>query len=303
MNKPEKKTKKHIEEVEEENEEVEEVGEAEVEEVPEEVEVPEEIPKKETPKKELPNPFKNAKITITRVERTGKGRSSIVDSPPKKEKEKAPSGAIPPILDPEKEASLKLILDEVNQRIKHFRNLGYATGSDGTLYLPKLPTEAVQTGVKATIVKEGTRFYLNVGALRQYNQLIKELGGSWKQYRSAWEFQNLALLPVVRNAFHITEETVSTKTPAEVYKSTVPKPEHPQKITLSLMGDYIVIKGDTKPIKDDLKAVIQMRWDALNKQWITSKTSKKTLDKTLDSLVEGGKLISYEYEEEDEDDE
>jgi hypothetical protein len=296
MEKKEKKTKQE-KKTKEEEEQVEEEEEQEEEQVQ---------TKKETPKKEVPNPKVSAagsKGVSAAAPRTKKPiTTETEDTPEPKETKK--TSTIAPVLEPEKEAALKLILDEVNQRIKHFRNLGYATAHDGTLFLPK-PSEAVQTGIKATILIEGSRFYLNVGASRQHNQLIKDLGGSWKQYRGAWEFLLLSTLPVVRNAFDITEETTSTKTPGEVYRSTILKPEHPKQITLIQMGDYIIIKGDTKPIKDELKAVIQMRWDGVKTQWTTSKANKSILNKTLDELVANKRLVSYAYEkyDEDEDDE
>lgn len=196
-------------------------------------------------------------------------------------------------IDNETEETLRERLDELNHLIRHFRNIGYATAADGTLYVPKA-LEHQDTGTDAKIKIVGNTFYLDVGGNRDHNEYIKALDGHWKQYAHAWQFYGLKNLDKIKDSFNIIELVEGeakreTKPPSEAEKQ--------KKVLLCIMGDYIGIRGYTKPIKEDIKTIQGYRWDGELTQWTIPKKQKEKLDALMEKLKDSEKIGDYEYVE------
>lgn len=203
-----------------------------------------------------------------------------------------------PQLDSITEASLDRIAAEVSERNRHFRRIGWTIAFDGTLVKPRnnniVPE---QTGVDAKVCHQGAWFYLDVGPTREHNELIKQLGGHWKQYKRSWQFDS-ASIDKVRGSFNITNEEHASSSSAAF--NSAPRPVHRNDGTIKLekIGDYIIIRGDTKPIKDDLKvAAPGLKWDAEAAQWIANTKHEAAITALLEELKESGRVTSYEFVE------
>jgi hypothetical protein len=198
-------------------------------------------------------------------------------------------------IDEETQQALARRLEETNRLILHFRNIGYATAHDGTLYVPK-PLEQIDTGVEGKIKIVGNTFYLDVGKSREHNEYIKNLGGHWKGYVHAWQFYGLKSLETVKASFIITEVTEGETKKKEVKPPS--ETELQRKVELCIMGDYIAIRGYTKAIKNEIKTLTAYRWDPDSVQWIVPKKNKKELEELMDTLKEENKIGSYDYVDE-----
>jgi hypothetical protein len=222
------------------------------------------------------------------------GMKNISIAPKKVEAKLSPLVKKTPKYTAEQEEKIHKRLDEVNEMIGHFKALGYRTDlKTGFLYKPE-PISMKQTGATAKVVftEKGAGFFLYIQD-RQHNELIKGLGGKWNAIRKAWIF-SLSRLESVRSCFKIVSET------AAVPKVDIPTHD-PGVITFSIIGDYISIKGDTKPLKEIFKAN-GFRWNPTETMWVykneedLSSMREKILNE-LEALKEEGVINEVIVEE------
>jgi hypothetical protein len=201
----------------------------------------------------------------------------------------------------ETQESLRAIARDINERITHFRAIGWELHHDG-LHEPT-PLTISQTDAPATVTIEGSRFFLDVGDTRQYNQLIKRLGGHWMSYKRAWQFDSLDRLPQVKGSFVVTEQ--ARPRPAASYAAAAAAASAPAVdpgvILVTIVGDFVQVSGDTRPIKDELKAVAPLiRFNGEGPHWTAKIAQKDAIEAKLAELVEARRLKSYSVVESDE---
>lgn len=181
----------------------------------------------------------------------------------------------------EQEEKIHQRLDEVNEMISHFRAIGYRTDiKTGFLYKPE-PVAIVQTNAAARILftEKGAGFFLIVST-RDHNELIKQLGGKWNPIRKGWIFP-LSKLEKIRECFNITSEDKPKVASVDFVEGVV---------IISTMGDFISIKGDTKPLKDVFKSN-GFKWNPMETMWVYKDekditSMKKKIISELEALKE-----------------
>jgi hypothetical protein len=199
------------------------------------------------------------------------------------------------------EAELKRMRENVhalNERIKAFRSLGWELHLDG-LHEPATLV-AKQTGTRATILIDGRSVYLNVGQNRTHNALIKQLGGVWRAEKSSWRL-DIDKLTYIRGSFVIEDERNTGAPPSLQQGSTssglyAPRGTQVQEreVVLIPAGDAVVIRGYTRPIKDELKLVAPgMRWNGEETYWTAKKQYYGALVSRIEELIQDKRLDSY----------
>lgn len=217
-------------------------------------------------------------------------------------------------LSPETVELLRAAAQQASETNRRYRSLGWGIAHDGSLFEPATVVVG-QTGTAATIQLAGDRFYLDVGETRRHNELIKGLGGHWKGYKHAWEFEGFDALPKVRQCFAISSESgvsggsgSSSSHAAASHSSSggqVAERRHYARgvVHLSVLGTSIFIRGDTRPIKEYLKAVVLpdvLRWDSREGWWQAHSRHQEAIEAKLDELKESGLVTSYEHVDPDE---
>lgn len=202
--------------------------------------------------------------------------------------------------DAETRKELEKALTETNKAILHFRNLGYLTRANGTLYY-KEETKLEPTGIEVKITIQGSHFVVDTQGERTGNDIIKQLQGKWLPTIKSWKIP-IYNLEKFEKCFDVIEKTKLTKEELEQLQKEI-KEKHesrlePGKINIEDNGDYFSLTSTnlaTKTISGELKAQCQGKWRPEEKAWIVSKEFKEELDNILEASKEDGTIEDYEY--------
>lgn len=202
--------------------------------------------------------------------------------------------------DEETRKKLEKTLKDVNDSILHFKNLGYITRANGTLYYPaKVKLEA--TGIKVKITIQGPHFIVDTDGDRTGNDIIKALEGKWIGAIKVWRIP-IYKLKEFKECFDVVEEKELSKAELEKLREEIKEKKEsklePGVITVEDNGTYLSLTSTnfaTKTISQELKTQCQARWRPEDKAWIVAIAFKKELDEILETAKNDEIIEDFQY--------